>query len=214
VVAVLVITHVVAITLAALPSPGGGLNLRDWDQPTVHGEFEGWRARLDGVGVHLTTRHLKGQIYRFARGYSDARRATLRPFEAYYRYVGANQSWRMFVAPHRHPSRLRVRVRQGGSWRLVYQARSPVYTWLGPQLDHDRFRSALFRYGWGQKLPGSYRSFTEWVARRAAHDFPDADEVEVGFDAYETPTPEQVRAHVAVAAHDHRMRRIPLEPLR
>ena len=55
----------------------------------------------------------------------------LRPFGRYYAYCGTGQSWRMFVAPHRHPTALHVDVRERGEWRPAYVERDPHHRWLG-----------------------------------------------------------------------------------
>ncbi|MFT7520895.1 MAG: hypothetical protein ACI9MC_003046 [Kiritimatiellia bacterium] len=210
----LVVLHVVAITLVALPSPGGGLDRRDWDQPTVRGEFETWTHTLNKLGAETTTEELQDRVFIVAKGYAKAHRSVWKPFQPYYHYAGTYQAWRMFVAPHRFPSRLHIRVHERGQWRSVYLARSSSLTWMSRELDHDRLRAALFRYGWGQKYPRSYGGFAAWIARRAARDFPAARQVEVRFDSYQTLTPAQVRAGERPTTRKHRVRHIALRPLR
>jgi len=100
----------------------------------------------------------------------------------------------MFVAPLRNPSRLQVRVRQDRRWRVVYEGRHPEHTWLGYVFDHDRMRSAIFRYGWPGKYKRDWAAFAKWVAGRAAIDFPDADRIELRFASFKTPSPTQVRS--------------------
>lgn len=190
----LLFAHMALVALQAMPSPGSGLNRRDWSQPTVQGEFDAWAGRLQAVGFEVDSPTLQDRVYDFAKGYATIHRAMIDPFKPYYRYCGTWQSWRMFVAPHRYPSRLEIRIEIDGRWVVAYQARDPHATWLGPQLDHDRFRAALFRYGWGRKYPSVYRSFTQWVARRATVDFPEATRVQVRFESGRTPSPEEVRS--------------------
>jgi hypothetical protein len=212
--AALVLVHLLAITLHALPSPGSGLNRRDWAQPTVRGEFEAWQGRLAAVGVELTVDELQDVVYDIARGYHHWHQGLTEPFEPYYRTCGTWQSWRMFVAPHRYPSRLQIRIRQDRRWLVVYEARSPTAAWRARQLDQDRMRSALFRYGWGRKYPRTWRGFVDWIARRAAEDFPRADKVQLRFASYRTRSPEEVRAGQEPRVAWHRSRVVDLEPLR
>lgn len=191
---VLIGIHVVAVFLHAMPSPGSGLRRADWDQPTVQGEFETWAGHLGGLGIEITSEELQDRVYVFAKGYQDGYAALTDPFKPYYRTCGTWQSWRMFVAPHKYPSKLQIRVRIDNRWVPVYEARSTVLTWRGYQLDHERMRAALFRYGWGRKYPGTWNAFARWIAREAAADFPQADQVNLRFIHYRTPSPEEVRA--------------------
>lgn len=206
--------HVLAITIGALPSPAGGLNRADWRQPTVQAEFEAWAGRLRAVGIAVESEALQDRMHAVAVGWYEAHRTLRAPFEPYYRTCGTHQTWRMFIAPHRFPSRLQIRVEEGGAWRVVYEERDPQATWLGHALDHDRMRSAIFRYGWGRKYESSWRGFGDWVAREAAVAFPDAARVELRFASYRTPTPAETRAGVTPKITWHRRRAIPLEPLR
>ena len=43
--AALVFLHIFAITLIALPAPGGGMNRRAWKEPTVRDELQAWQGR-------------------------------------------------------------------------------------------------------------------------------------------------------------------------
>lgn len=186
--AALIALHLVAITLMALPAPVGGMNRKAWAEPTVQAELDAWAARL---GVDRDT--FEDQLWDVASAVMTVRTAALKPFRPYYRLCGTHQSWRMFVAPHVYPSRLQVRVRTGKDWQTVYEVRSAEHAWHREQLDTDRMRSAVFRYGWTTYEP-TYRQFAKWLADQALADFPDADEVQVRFVKARTPTPEQARA--------------------
>ena len=108
--AALVVAHLTAITLMAMPAPVGGLDRRTWKDPTVQAEFAVWRARLGALGVERTPKAFEDDLFRVAKGLVDVRDEVLAPFQPYYRWCGTWQSWRMFVAPHTHPSRMRVEV--------------------------------------------------------------------------------------------------------
>lgn len=186
----LIVLHVVAITLQALPAPGGAMSRSAWKDPTVQDEIAIWAERLG-----TTPADLEERMWRLGSSWMDVRRSLLTPFQPYYRYAGTAQSWRMFVAPHRYPARLHVEVHQGGAWRPVYVARSREHDWLRRELDNDRMRSAVFRYAW-PAYARSYKELVDWLADRAAEDFPEARAVRVRFAKARTPTPAEARAGV------------------
>ena len=191
--AFLVALHLVAITLMALPAPGGGMQRSAWADPTVQAEFDVWYARLAGVGAPVGDRaEFEDRLFEFAQSFMKARGQVLEPFVPYYRYFGTYQSWRMFVAPHTHPARMHVEIRVDGEWQPVYVERSAEHQWLGWQLDQDRFRSAVFRYSW-RPYRKVYRQFVDWLAVQALRDFPEATDLRVRFYKAKSPSPEQVK---------------------
>ena len=185
--------HVVAVSLAAFPSVGtAGLNRSAWGQPTVQGEFRAWSGRLAALGIHLTPSELEDRLWTIANDSEAVREDVLTPFQPYYRYCGTWQSWKMFVAPHRHPAKLHVDIQRDGQWQPVYEARSDEHRWRADQLGHIRTRAVLFRYAWagyGER----YRALARWIARRAGEDFPQAERVRIRYYGYRTPTPQEAR---------------------
>jgi len=208
--AALVALHIVAVTAQALPAPGGGMNRKDWKAQTVQAEMRAWTERINGWGFQWTQEEVEDALWDLATGFMEVRESVLKPAIPYYRNAGTWQSWRMFVAPHRYPSRLSISVKVDGHWSLKYQARSSEYDWMRSQLDHDRFRAALFRYGWGKKYPRQWRTFCSWVAQRAQEDFPEAEAVELKFWSYRTLTPEEVWDGVEPEGEWRRRRVLPL----
>lgn len=195
--ALFVALHLALVTFMAMPSVGGGMNRQAWKQPTVQGEFRAWSERLGRWGLDLPPDELEARAWDFAVGYERGRARVLRPFRGYFEVLGTWQSWKMFVAPHRYPARLEIHVRTPGEdWRPVYVARSDEHEWMRRWLDHDRFRAAVFRYAWDH-YRGTRRQFADWVADRAAVDFPEAAQVRVSFVRYRTPSPEEVRSGIA-----------------
>ena len=81
---------------------------------------------------------------------------------------------------------------RGQGWELVYQARSREHDWLASWLDHDRFRSATFRYAW-EHYRTPRQQFADWVAKQASAAFPDASRVRVSFVRYRTRSPAEVK---------------------
>lgn len=211
--ALLVLVHVVAVGLAALPAPEGGMNRAAWKDPTVQDELNTWAARLRAAGLDLGDEEFQAVLWNLGTRTIAARKLVLRPLQPYYRFLGTHQSWRMFVAPHRYPARLHIDVEEGGAWRPVYVARSPEYRWRARQLDDDRMRAAIFRYAW-PAYARAWRSFSAWVATRAAADFPEARRVRLRYDKRRTPSPAEVEAGVEPPGRWIRTRIIDLEPLR
>ena len=191
--AVLITTHLFAVAAQAFPAPSGGMTRSTWKQPTVQAEFAAWRERLAGMGIEVTAEEFEEQLWNVAKSYMDVRREILAPMRHCYLYAGTWQSWRMFVAPHRFPGRLHIDIEQDGVYRPVYVGRSNEHTWLREVFDHDRMRSATFRYAW-RKYRRTYRELGKWVAVQAARDFPEADKVRLQFYRYETLSPEAARA--------------------
>lgn len=189
---VVVLFHLFAISAMAFPSPGGAMKKSAWKDPTVQEEFKAWTGRLNGWGIEVTQEELEDELWVLAKGYSEGRNKLLKPLKPYYKYTATPQSWRMFVAPHRFPAKLEIHIKQDGAWQPAYIARDPEHTWQGTALDHDRFRSAIFRFSWASYAK-TYRSFQTWVGVRAAEDFPDATHVRTRFQKYKTPSPEQVK---------------------
>ncbi len=190
--AVFVVVHLFAIFAMAFPAPGGGMRRSSWRNPTVQGEFAAWTGRLNAVGVDIEQGELEDHLWTFASGYMVVRGKVLTPFKPYYNRLGTWQSWRMFVAPHRFPSKLNVDIRRDGEWQAVYVMRDPQLDWQGHVLDHDRMRSALFRYAWGHYRP-TYYQLCDWLAKQARVDFPTADRLRCRYYNYQSPSPQQVR---------------------
>ena len=193
--ALIIAVHVFAVAAMAFPSPSGGMNRRAWSNPTVQAEFSAWADRLTAMGRPTTTAELEEHLWGWAQGYMANRNAIIKPFRPYYRYCGTDQSWKMFVAPHRNPARLHVEIRDAESlaWRPVYVARSREHDWMADALNVERFRAALFRYAWKQ-YRGSYRQFARWLGRHAATDFPGADRLRTSWERIHTLHPKKIRA--------------------
>jgi len=191
-VAVAVGLHLFATGMQALPSAGVGIDRRQWRNPTVQAELRAWREGLASVGVQITPEAFEDELYALARGVEDVRRVVLAPFDPYLRHTGSWQSWKMFVAPHRHPARLVVRTGTDEDpvwwYRRGELARPPLTA-----LDHDRLRGVMFRLAWPAYHRHAHR-LAEAIARRVRAEDPSVQRVVVGFERRPTPRPEAVRA--------------------
>lgn len=184
--------HLVAIVLAAIPAPAGGMNRRNWKDPTVQQEFEAWGRRL---GVDPAT--LEDAVFAFAKGYMKVRDVWLLPVEPYIEATGTDQPWRMFVAPHKHPARYRVEVQSEGSpeWELLYEERSSRARWREEFFEQERTRSVLFRYAWTEYAQEA-RQLCTFLSKEIFEERPQASAVRCRYWKAASPSPEEA----AVAA--------------
>ncbi len=190
---VLILLHIVAIALMALPAPQGGMKKNAWKEPTVQAEIQAWSSRLNRIGYETTPAELETDLWEIATDFMGVRKTVLRPLQPYARFLGTQQSWRMFVAPHRYPTRLHVEIKEPGQdWQTIAIYQDPEHPWKAELFEHDRFRSALFRYGW-KSYGGARQLFNEWLAREAAAEFPEATHLRTRWYKTQTPTPEMAR---------------------
>ncbi len=182
-----------ATGIAAIPAPDGAMHRSSWRDPTVRAELEAWGERLE-----VEPAVLEDRLYRFARRYMDLRRRALAPIRPYLRATGCHQPWRMFVAPHRFPSRFQVqarRERDGGEdgWQTVFEERSRDDRWRARFFEQERVRSLLFRYAWPEYGADARRS-CDWIARELFADRPDVLDVRCRFHKVRSPSHDEARA--------------------
>ena len=194
VVALYVLFHVAGTVISSAPSTDGLMKRSYWKNPTVQDEFAAWSQLLQGWGIDIDAAELEARAWRLAESWERIHTKAKSPFRRYQRYTGTYQSWRMFVAPHRYPTRLHVDMRTAeGEWTPLYVRGSAEFTWRGRQLGHIRMRSALFNYFWNRR-PGDYDQFVRWLATRAAEDHPNAVEIRVRTYSFHTLSPQEVRS--------------------
>lgn len=182
----LVAFHLVAITLSALPSPEGGLNRAAWSDPTVQAEFTAWAARLG-----MEKGAFEDRLWEFGNAYGNGYKQLLVPVLPYEELVGSEQSWKMFIAPHRFPTRLEVAARGAdGAWTVLFTESSATATWRRDLLRLERLRSAIFRWGW-PSYGTSWSKGCVALAGLAFADFPDMTEVRCRFWKAKSPSPEE-----------------------
>jgi hypothetical protein len=186
----LILTHLVAICLKAIPAPEGGMNKNDWKNPTVQAEFKTWTAHFNAIGVNIEQSELEGKLWTLAQQYMSIRKKILKPFRPYYRHFGADQNWRLFVAPHMYPSTLHLDLYIDGVWVPAYQPFSE-YKWQESLIETSRFRPAIFRYSW-KRYKKHYRTMGIYFAKKAAEDFPDATKLRTRWWRKLSPSPQQI----------------------
>lgn len=190
--AILVTYHVLAVGLLAVPAPYGVMTRSLWQEPTVHDEFRAWAGHLGAVGVDVTPAELEESLWNASGRFLSARDVVIAPFKPYERYAGVAQSWRMFGAPNLYPVRLEISVMEGGRWGRVYTSRSDEATWMRRWFDDHALRRAVFKGALAKNKP-RFEVFCDWLAERAARDFPEATHLLVRQYRYRIPTPAEAR---------------------
>lgn len=191
--AVLIGYHVIAVLVLGFPAPAGVMNKSAWKEPSVQNEMRIWTQRANSVGFSWTQEEFEQLLWDFSKSFLKIRKVVLKPFVPYAEYLGTRQDWRMFSAPHRYPSRIEMHVRIDGDWKPIFISRSDEADWNRRLFDHHRIRRLNFLHAW-RKYRRRYKTFTRYVARKAAVDFPEADKLRIRFYKFRTPTPEERRA--------------------
>ena len=145
--AALITAHLFAIFVCAFPAPKGAFHRKEWKTPVVQSEIKNWSKALRKAGLTIYPAELEKKLFRLSRKYMNIQRKVVAPFKPYYTYCGTDQSWRMFIAPHRFPARLHIDLYQDELWTPIYQPLSP-HTWQADMLESSRMRSVIFRYSW------------------------------------------------------------------
>jgi len=190
--AILITYHVAAVGLLAVPAPYGVMSESLWKEPTVQSEFRAWAGHLGAVGIEVTPQALEDSLWSASHRFLSARDVVTAPFKPYERYAGVEQSWRMFGAPNMYPVRLEMSVKEADRWRRVYVSRSDEATWMRLWFDDHALRRVVFKGGLA-KNKARYEVFCDWLAERAAADFPEATDLLVRQYRYRIPTPAQAR---------------------
>jgi len=189
----LLLLHLVAITLMALPAPVGSDQRSNYEGPEAEAELQALSDGLARVGLDVPPDAIVDWSVSTSARVLALRRAALAPFQPYYRWAGTRQGYRMFSAVALRGNRLTVEVDRGDGWELLYLARSARHTWRRSQLDHELTRSMLDRYT-RKRYRKRYDAVTEWIARQVAVDVPDAERVRVSFRHAPIQTAAQSRA--------------------
>lgn len=184
--------HLLAMLLLAFPAPVGGLDRSAWKDPTVQVELNSWAARLG-----IAEPRFEERLYGLATGYMGVRERVLRPFLRYVDVTGTDQPWRMFIAPHRFPSRFQLQMRvEGqplGEFATIFEERSAAQRWHEDYFTQERVRSELFRFGWPE-YRGEAQRHCDWLAAQVFEEMPAATAVRCRFLKSASPSAEDVLA--------------------
>jgi hypothetical protein len=188
--ALLVLAHVVAIVLTAIPAPVGGTNREAWKNPTAQMEF---KTYADFLGMPPAV--FEDKLYDLAMFWMGIRDIYLRPVHPYLRITGTDQPWRMFVGPDRFPPRFQVQFRRAADPDFVtlYEDRSEQYDWHEEFFRQERVRSYTYRYAWPEYW-GPEQQHCRYLSRLIFEEKPDAVAVRCRFFRQKTPSANQVLA--------------------
>jgi hypothetical protein len=184
----LILAHVLAVVLSSLPSPSGGLNRKNWQDPTVQAELRAWADRFG-----MEPAAFEDRIYEVGVRWQGALDAVQAPVSVYEDWTKQGQSWKMFVAPHRFPARMQLQVMETGEWRTVFQERSTEFTWKAGIFGLERMRASIFRWSW-PAYQRYWKKACESLAPRLLADFPEATAVRCRFVKARSPSPEEARS--------------------
>lgn len=187
--AAFVLFHVLGVFLLSIPATGAMRNRSAWRQPHARRELQVWGERAHALGFDVTQAEFEQWLWEVAGDYLRVRGRGVAPFDTYARYTGALQGWPMFSTPQSEPAWLTIEVGDGaGEFTTVYRERSAEHEWMRRQLDHNRVRKLEGRLGRG-RYGGAYVGLVDWLARRAAVDFPEASVLRAHIERRRTPDP-------------------------
>jgi len=209
--AALLLLHIVAVVLMALPAPVGSERDDTYEMPAVREQLQQLRDLLGRVGVETTEDELADLSKNSARAVLDVRKTALRPFKPYYDLAGTRQGYRMFSGVSLSGDRLQVEIDRGGEWELIYLARDPDHTWRWWTFNHELTRSLLYRYV-EKRYRKRFKSLSRWVAAEAAADFEGVERVRVSFLRQRIPSPSESRDGVVHEVRVVRSRTIEVDP--
>ncbi len=211
--AAFVLFHLLAVCILSVPASGAMRDISAWRAPHAQRELGVWAERARALGWDVSQSEFEAWLWDFTQGYLEVRNRIAAPFALYSHYTGALQGWSMFANPQTEPAWLTVEIRQGDELRTVYRERSSAEDWMRWQLDHNRVRKLQGRLGRGA-YDDHYRGLVEWLARRAAIDFPEATHLRARVERRRTPEPFDDAEVGYQSSRFERELIIDLEPLR
>lgn len=188
--AALVLGHILAMVLTAIPAPVGGTNRAAWKNPTAQMEF---RTYANFLGV--PPEEFEDKLYALAMFWMGIRDIYLRPVSPYLRITGTDQPWRMFVGPDRFPPRFQLQYRRDADpdFLTLYEERSPQFEWHEEYFRQERVRSHTYRYAWPEYGYSEHQN-CHYLSRRVFEEKPEAVQVRCRFWKQKTPSADQVLA--------------------
>lgn len=210
--AAFVLFHVLMVVVLSLPRPGQLDKPSAWQKPRVQRNFATGTRLLRGLGVPLEDGTLQAYTWDAAQFYLRAQDVLAKPFAPYVRAVGIRQGWRMFLTGGREASREHIEIMEDGRWRTLYVRGSDQHRWLGRELDYHRLRKLC---GFATKgHDGEWEAFAQFLAHRAAREFPRASALRLRTELFEVPTAAETRAGLKLEPSFGRELVVPLEGLR
>jgi hypothetical protein len=187
--AAFVLFHLMSACILSIPASGAMRDISAWRAPHAQRELGIWAERARELGWDVSQPEFEAWLWDLSHSYLEVRDRIAAPFGLYAQYTGALQGWSMFANPQTEPAWLTIDVRGADpEWRTVYRERSESEAWMRRQLDHNRVRKLEGRFGRGA-YDDFYRGLVEWLARRAAADFPEATHLRARVERRRTSEP-------------------------
>jgi hypothetical protein len=188
--AALVLFHITAISVCAFPAPDGRGTAAALAEPAAQVELEAWSKRLGASPEAIATFALN-----VAERWDAVHAALVAPFLPYLLWTGTYQSWAVFIAPNRTPTRVyfevHARTSAPGVFQTVFEEGSKVFTWQAKELSAERTR-ALFELGSWPRFSWLGQPVCSWAARKLFVERSDIDRVRCRAYRAPSPSPEQV----------------------
>jgi len=188
--AALLLVHVAAIMLLALPSTARLRDRARWKDQRTQREITLWADRLQQWGFDTDPQRLEATLWETAQSYVSTRESLSRPLQPYVAVAGVGQPWGMFRSPQRRPGELHVEIDEGEGFRTIYVSRSREHAYLAEVFDHNRFRKLAGRSVRRKRL---FDHIAVWVTGRAWQDFPRARRVRVTMMRFDSLSAERRR---------------------
>ncbi len=191
---ILILYHVVAVALFALPPPRKMDDRKTWKTERSQRDLKAWARNLSAIGPDISSEQLEEILFSISKKYVLWRKGTADWFTTYVRYTGTRQGWRMFTSPQLRPATLVVEIAdQPGQWTTLYRKNSDSHTWIEDAFDHNRLRKLHGRLT-RDTHKHAFNEVALWAARKAAIEFPDAVTIRVELWRTKTATPLELYA--------------------
>ncbi|HEY6558986.1 MAG TPA: hypothetical protein VI072_17000 [Polyangiaceae bacterium] len=194
---VLVLLHVVALCLAALPTARGTVSKEAMAQPSVQTELHLW-----GELLGVSPRALEEFALELAKRWDAIYAAVNRPADRYFAVTGTYQAWAVFIAPNRWPTRFQIQVHPTKSppdeFHTVFEEQSEQFTWRRELFMQERGRVYFELQTW-PRLAWLGPRVCQWAARELFRERPTIDRVRCRNYRAPSRSPEQVARREAVA---------------
>ena len=201
---VLIGLHVLAVVALSLPTPYAVSNRKQWQNPNMQADLQQWSERLGWLGYDDKD-ELEEDLWSLAQSYLRFRKRFIRPFQAYSKYSGTRQGWRMFANPRFESAVLHIDILRAGAWQPLYRPHSDEYDYMGDTFRHNRYRKLLGRLGL-EEMTGTYNLLAHFLARQALRAHPDAAKVRIALYRYRIRSLADVQAGVQPKGKYERVR--------
>ena len=183
----LILAHVLAITLMALPVPGAHLTDKNKNSPAIRQTLTPWADLVQRVGLADSPDAAVDWLWDTGGQYNRAHAAVAVAFRPYIKHTGQWQMWGMFGYSPNTGGALQIHGRTAsGDYEPLYLVDGPQ--WQGRVLNHHRIRK--LRYHWSQKRKRSeLRMFARWLATQD-HGYP---AIRVRMQGVRIPGPQKLR---------------------